>query len=124
MSRDRRRRNPAISSRSSAASESSSGRIAPPSQPPRSRCLNGARARSDRLRRVDVQTLAQLMIGGLLLGAVYALAAAGLNLIFGVMRIVNFAHGDLMMLGAYVAFWLFQLVGMNPLVSLLVTIPV
>jgi branched-chain amino acid transport system permease protein len=72
---------------------------------------------------VDVQTLAQLVISGLLLGAVYALAAAGLNLIFGVMRIVNFAHGDLMVLGAYTAFGLYAAVGFNPLVALLVTVP-
>jgi len=72
---------------------------------------------------VDVQTLLQLAVGGLLLGAVYALAAAGLNLIFGVMRVVNFAHGDLMMLGAYSAFWLYDLAGLNPLVSLVITMP-
>ena len=72
---------------------------------------------------MDVQTLLQLAIGGLLLGAVYALAAAGLNLIFGVMRVVNFAHGDMMMLGAYSAFWLWDLAGVNPLVSLAVTMP-
>ncbi len=72
---------------------------------------------------MDVQTLLQLAVGGLLLGAVYALAAAGLNLIFGVMRVVNFAHGDLMMLGAYSAFWLYDLAGLNPLVSLVITMP-
>jgi branched-chain amino acid transport system permease protein len=72
---------------------------------------------------VDGRTLAQLVIGGLLLGAVYALAAAGLNLIFGVMRIVNFAHGDLMVLGAYTAFGLYAAIGLNPLLALLVTVP-
>jgi branched-chain amino acid transport system permease protein len=72
---------------------------------------------------VDAQSLLQLAIGGLLLGAVYALAAAGLNLIFGVMRVVNFAHGDLMILGAYTAFWLYELAGVNPLVSLLISMP-
>jgi branched-chain amino acid transport system permease protein len=72
---------------------------------------------------IDLPTLLQLALGGLLLGAVYALAAAGLNLIFGVMRVVNFAHGDLMMLGAYTAFWLYDRAGVNPIVSLLVTMP-
>jgi branched-chain amino acid transport system permease protein len=72
---------------------------------------------------VDAQSLLQLAIGGLLLGAVYALAAAGLNLIFGVMRVVNFAHGDLMILGAYTAFWLYELAGLNPLLSLFISIP-
>ena len=72
---------------------------------------------------MDVATLLQLIVGGLLLGGVYALAAGGLNLIFGVMRIVNFAHGDLMILGAYSAFWLYALAGLNPLLALLVTVP-
>jgi len=72
---------------------------------------------------VDYQTLLQLAVGGLLLGAVYALAAAGLNLIFGVMRVVNFAHGDLMILGAYTAFWLYDRGGVNPLLSLTISIP-
>src|SRR5438309_360858 len=72
---------------------------------------------------LDPQTILQLIVNGLLLGAVYALSAAGLNLIFGVMRVVNFAHGDLMMLGAYSAFWLYDLAGLNPLVSLVITMP-
>jgi branched-chain amino acid transport system permease protein len=73
---------------------------------------------------MDVGTLLQLVVGGLLLGGVYALAAAGLNLIFGVMRVVNFAHGDLMILGAYSAFWLYALAGLNPLLALVITVPV
>lgn len=72
---------------------------------------------------VDIPTLLQIAVGGLLLGAVYALAAAGLNLVFGVMRIVNFAHGDLMILGAYASYWAWELFGLNPLLSLLVSIP-
>jgi branched-chain amino acid transport system permease protein len=72
---------------------------------------------------VDLQTLLQIIVGGLLLGGVYALAAAGLNLIFGVMRVVNFAHGDLMILGAYSGFWLYALFGLNPLLALLITAP-
>ena len=52
-----------------------------------------------------------------------ALAAAWLNLIFGVMRVVNFAHGDLMILGAYSAFWLYDLAGLNPIIALLITMP-
>jgi branched-chain amino acid transport system permease protein len=72
---------------------------------------------------MDFPTLLQLLVGGLLLGGVYALAAAGLNLVFGVMRVVNFAHGDLMMLGAYTAFWLYSLSGVNPIVALLIVAP-
>jgi branched-chain amino acid transport system permease protein len=63
------------------------------------------------------------VISGILLGGVYALFASGLNLIFGVMRVINIAHGDLMMLGAYATFWLFTLVGFNPVLSLVVTMP-
>ena len=68
-------------------------------------------------------TLVQVAISGVLLGAVYALLAIGLNLIFGVMRVINVAHGDLMMLGSYITFWLFTLLGVSPLVSLLVAMP-
>lgn len=67
-------------------------------------------------------TLLQVAIGGVLLGAVYALLACGLNLIFGVMRVINVAHGELMMLGSYATFWLFFLFGMNPLLSLFFSI--
>lgn len=60
----------------------------------------------------------QVILSGLLLGGVYALFATGLNMIFGVMRVINLAHGELMMLGAYITFFLFDQAGLNPLVSL------
>jgi len=63
-------------------------------------------------------------VSGLLLGGVYALLAGGLNLIFGVMRVINLAHGELLMLGAYTTFWLFARAGMNPLLSLLLSVPI
>jgi branched-chain amino acid transport system permease protein len=59
----------------------------------------------------------QVLVGGLLLGGLYALAAAGLNLIFGVMRVINIAHGEFLMLGAYVAFFLWSAGRVNPLLS-------
>ncbi|HEY7029757.1 MAG TPA: branched-chain amino acid ABC transporter permease [Thermomicrobiales bacterium] len=62
--------------------------------------------------------LIQVIVSGLLLGGVYALFAAGLNMIFGVLRVINLAHGDLMMLGAYITYWLFAEADINPLVSL------
>ncbi len=62
---------------------------------------------------------AQALINGVLLGATYGLMALGLSLIFGVLRIINFAHGTLMVLGMYVAYWLFTLLGADPYVSLL-----
>jgi branched-chain amino acid transport system permease protein len=63
-------------------------------------------------------TVVQVIVNGLLLGGVYALFAAGLNMIVGVMRVINLAHGELMMLGAYTTFWLFTLAHVNPLLTI------
>ena len=49
----------------------------------------------------------QLIVSTVLLGGIYALIAVGLTLIFGIMRVVNFAHGEFLMLGMYLAFWSF-----------------
>lgn len=59
-------------------------------------------------------TVLQVVLGGLLLGAVYALFASGLTLIWGMMNVVNFAHGDFVMLGMYVAFVLWGALGIGP----------
>lgn len=59
--------------------------------------------------------LSYTLIAGLLFGLYFTLIGLGLNLVFGVMRIVNLAHGDFLMLGAFVAYWLFTLVAVNPL---------
>jgi len=64
------------------------------------------------------QIILQTVISGLLMGFVYALVAAGLSLIFGLMEIVNFAHGEFMMLSMYGAFWLYALFGLDPLESI------
>ena len=69
------------------------------------------------------QFAAQNMIFGLLTGALYGLAAAGLSLIFGVLRVLNVAHGELVMIGGYASFWLFELLGLDPFVSLVLTAP-
>jgi branched-chain amino acid transport system permease protein len=66
----------------------------------------------------------QVVISGLLAGALYAMVALGLGLIFGVMRVLNVAHGPMLMLGAYTTFWLFHWVGLSPYLSLLVSMPV
>lgn len=58
--------------------------------------------------------LVQVIVGGLLLGAVYALFSSGLTLVWGMMNIVNFAHGDFVMLGMYSAFVVFSLFGVGP----------
>jgi branched-chain amino acid transport system permease protein len=66
---------------------------------------------------VTATTVVQLLLFGVVWGGLYALIALGLNLIFGVMKILNIAHGELLMLGAYLAFWLFTLWGVSPLVT-------
>lgn len=70
---------------------------------------------------MNATLLAQSIVSGLLIGAVYALIAAGLSLIFGLMEIVNFAHGEFLMLAMFAAFWLHALWGLDPLVSLPIT---
>lgn len=60
----------------------------------------------------------QLLFAALVLGAVYAVIALGLNLVYGTMRLLNIAHGDIVMIGAYAAFWGFSLLGLSPLLTL------
>ena len=67
--------------------------------------------------------LAQQLVLGCLIGGLYGLAAVGLSLVFGVLKILNVAHGELIMLGGYGAFWLFALLGLDPFVSLLLVLP-
>jgi branched-chain amino acid transport system permease protein len=64
-----------------------------------------------------------IILQGVLVGGLYAMFAAGLALIFGVMRLVNIAHGDLIVLAAYLALMVTETLGLNPLVSLIVVVP-
>jgi len=66
----------------------------------------------------------QVLILGLLLGGVYSLMASGLTLLFGVMRVVNLAHAVFMILAAYIAFYLFDLAEVDPVLTIPVTMPV
>ncbi len=68
--------------------------------------------------------LATVVVSGVLQGGVYAMFAVGLTLIFGVMRIINAAHGELVMMGAYLTWVMFFRVGVDPLLSLILTIPI
>ncbi len=65
----------------------------------------------------------QSLISGILIGGVYALIGIGLTIIFGVMRVINFAHGDLLMLGMYATYFLFTQFHIDPFVSIVITMP-
>jgi branched-chain amino acid transport system permease protein len=69
------------------------------------------------------ELVVQGALSGLLIGGVYGLIALGLNLVFGTMRVVNFAQGTLLMVGMFMAYWLFVLTGLHPYLSPLVTVP-
>jgi branched-chain amino acid transport system permease protein len=73
---------------------------------------------------MSLQTFAQTLVFGLFVGGIYGIAAMGLALVFGVMKMLNIAHGELVMLGGYVSFWAFTALGMDPFVSLAIVIPV
>lgn len=62
--------------------------------------------------------LGQIISNGILMGFIYALVAVGLTLTWGVMDITNFAHGEMLMLGMYCSFWMFQLYSVDPLLSI------
>ena len=71
-----------------------------------------------------MRSLGQATVSGLLIGGVYALIALGLNIVFGTMRVINFAQGALLMAGMFMAYWLWELGGVHPYLSPLVTVPV
>src|SRR6516164_8596700 len=71
-----------------------------------------------------LETVVQAVINGLLIGGIYALVSIGVTLIFGVVKIVNFAQGEFVMLGMYITFFLFTYFGIDPLLSLFVSMPV
>lgn len=60
----------------------------------------------------------QVLVSGLVLGLIFSLVAVGLNIIFGVMDIVNFAHGDFLMISMYICYWLFAWFGLSPLFAI------
>jgi branched-chain amino acid transport system permease protein len=71
-----------------------------------------------------LETVGQAVVNGLLIGGIYALVSIGVTLIFGVVKIVNFAQGEFVMIGMYISFFLSTQFGIDPLVSLLVSMPV
>lgn len=71
---------------------------------------------------MTLEIILQAIVAGLMMGLIYALIAAGLSLIFGLMEIVNFAHGEHLMLSMFTSFWLWSLLGIDPLFSVPITI--
>jgi branched-chain amino acid transport system permease protein len=69
---------------------------------------------------MDATLALQLMVQGILLGGIYGLIAMGLSLIFGVMGVINFAHGQMMVMAMYVSYWIFVLFGIDPYLSLVI----
>ncbi|NYT79729.1 branched-chain amino acid ABC transporter permease [Alcaligenaceae bacterium] len=72
---------------------------------------------------MTIGILLQALIGGLANGAMYGLIAVGLTLVFGVMRIINFAHGEFLMIAMYAAYFLWSLLGLDPVLAILVVTP-
>ena len=68
--------------------------------------------------------LIQVTIIGILTGGVYALMATGLTLIFGVMRVINIAHGAFLIFSAYISYWMFTAYGLDPFLSVIVSVPI
>src|SRR5258708_28503702 len=73
---------------------------------------------------MNVSTLLAGVISGLLLGGLYAIAALGLSLVFGVMRLVNIVHGEFLVLAAYLNFSIASALGLDPLLAVLLIAPV
>jgi branched-chain amino acid transport system permease protein len=69
------------------------------------------------------ELIIQLVVNGILFGAMYGIAAIGMSLIFGTMRILFLAQGTIIIFFAYISFWLFSLFGIDPYVSLFLVIP-
>ena len=70
------------------------------------------------------KVIVSALINGFLLGGLYALVGAGMSLVFGVMRIINLAHGEMLMLGMYLSFWAFTLLNVDPYVGVALAFPV
>jgi branched-chain amino acid transport system permease protein len=72
---------------------------------------------------MSIESFAQTLVFGLFVGSIYGIAAMGLALVFGVLKMLNIAHGELLMLGGYATFWAFRTFGIDPFISLAISIP-
>jgi len=73
---------------------------------------------------MGLEAFIQATINGLFTGGLYALLALGLTFVFGIMRIINFSHGELVMIGSYMTYCLFRVFRLDPFLSLLITLPI
>ena len=71
---------------------------------------------------MDFDIILQIIVSGLLMGLIFALIAVGLTLVWGVMDILNFAHGEFLMLAMFITFWMFSLWKIDPLLSIPITV--
>jgi branched-chain amino acid transport system permease protein len=71
-----------------------------------------------------METFVQSVVSGVLTGSLYAMIAVGLTIVFGVMRIINLAHGEMVMLGMFGAYWSYTLIGLDPFLSIVIWAPV
>lgn len=72
---------------------------------------------------MDVDLILQMIVSGIIVGGFYSLMSIGLSLIFGVTKMVNFAHGEFLMLGMYGTYWIWYFLGVDPYATLLVSMP-
>lgn len=73
---------------------------------------------------MDLIFLLQDVINGILMGSIYGLVALGLTLVFGVLKVINFAHGSFLMVGMYVAYWVVAFTGLHPYIALFLVAPI
>lgn len=72
---------------------------------------------------MDEREIAQNLVYGLFVGGLYGMAAVGLSLVFGVLKVLNVAHGELLMLGGYLSFWFFDSYGVDPFLAIAIVAP-
>jgi branched-chain amino acid transport system permease protein len=72
---------------------------------------------------MSAESFAQTLVFGLFVGSIYGVAAIGLALVFGVLKVLNIAHGELLMIGGYASFWAFSALGLDPFLSLAIVVP-
>jgi branched-chain amino acid transport system permease protein len=72
---------------------------------------------------MSLPVVVQTLVFGVFVGSLYGVAAVGLALVFGVMRVLNIAHGELMMIAGYITFWAFTLFGLDPFLALIISVP-